>query len=221
MYDRFNDTGKYSAKWVQITKKFLKLAFVDGHREASCLCSRCENRRMLSEYEMSAHLAKNGFMLNCLLWHQHREVKPAIVDESDENNDVDRMDDMVADIRRGYDLESEDLPSEVQNFYKLLTALEEKVYDDTDVTVLQVVTHLMEFKSKYNFLNKCYNYIVKLIIELILVKHNMSKDLYQSKKIVSGLRMNYEKIDTCEKITCSFGRTTRMTPNIGSGNGSR
>jgi hypothetical protein len=40
---------------------------------------------------------------------------------------------------------------------------------------------------------------VKLIIDLIPAKHNMSKDLYQSKKIVSSLRMNYEKIDAYEK----------------------
>jgi hypothetical protein len=31
------------------------------------------------------------------------------------------------------------------------------------------------------------------------VKHNMSKDLYQFKKIMFVLGMNYEKIDACEK----------------------
>jgi hypothetical protein len=36
---------------------------------------------------------------------------------------------------------------------------------------------------------------MKLIIDLISVKHNMLKDLYQSKKIVVSLGMNYEKID--------------------------
>jgi hypothetical protein len=87
----------------------------------------------------------------------------------------------------------------VQNFYRSLVASEEKVHDGTDVIVLQVVTHLMVFKSKYNFSNQCYNDIVKLIIDLIPVKHNIPKDLYQSKNIVSGLRMNYEKIDACEK----------------------
>jgi hypothetical protein len=75
-----------------------------------------------------------------------REVQPTIADESDENNDVDQMDDMVADVERGYDLESEDPPSEVQNFYRLLATLEEKVDDGTDMTVLQVVTRLMGFK---------------------------------------------------------------------------
>jgi hypothetical protein len=58
---------------------------------------------------------------------------------------------------------------------------------------------LMWMKSNYNFSNQCYNNIMKFIIDLIPMKHNMSKDLCQSKKIVVGLGMNCEKIDICEK----------------------
>jgi hypothetical protein len=131
-------------------------------------------------------------------------VQPVVGDELDRNDDVDRMDDMVADIGRGYDLKFEDPPSEVQNFYSLLAASEEKVHDDTDVTVLQTVTCLMAFKLKYIFLNYCYNDIIKLIIDLIPVKHSMMKELYQSKKIVYDLKMNYEEIDACEKNCVLF-----------------
>jgi hypothetical protein len=88
----------------------------------------------------------------------------------------------------------------VQNFYRLFAAADEKVYDGTDVTVLQVVTHLMAMKSKYSFSNQCYNDIVKLIIDLIPMMQNMRKDLYWCQKIVSDLGMNYEKIDVCEKL---------------------
>jgi hypothetical protein len=45
---------------------------------------------------------------------------------------------------------------------------------------------------------------VKLIIDLIPAKHNIPKDLYQSKKIVAGLGMNYEKIDVCERNCMVF-----------------
>jgi hypothetical protein len=62
----------------------------------------------------------------------------------------------------------------------------------------------MGMKLKYNFSNQCYNDIVKLIIDLITVKHNMMKDLYQSKKIVARLGMNYEKIDVCERNCMLF-----------------
>jgi hypothetical protein len=82
------------------------------------------------------------------------------------------------------------------------------VHDGTDVT------RHMSFKSKYNFSNQCYNDIMKLIIDLIPAKHNMSKDLYQYKKIVSDLRMNYEKIDVYEKSACCFERSIRTTLNI-------
>jgi hypothetical protein len=129
-----------------------------------------------------------------------RGVQPLVADESDENDDDNRMDEMVTDIGRGYDLESTDPPLEVQNFYKLLATLEEKVNNDTDVTVLQVVTRLMAIKSKHNLSNQCYNDIVKLIIDLIPMKHNMLKDLYQSKKIMSDIGMNYEKTDACKKL---------------------
>jgi hypothetical protein len=93
----------------------------------------------------------------------------------------------------------------VQNFYRLLTATDEKVHDGSDVTVLQAVTRLMAMESKYNFSNQYYNDIVKLIIDLIPTKHNMLKDLYhQSKKIVFSLGMKYEKIDVCKKNCMLF-----------------
>jgi hypothetical protein len=78
-------------------------------------------------------------MSNYLVWRDHGEVEPPIVGaESDENEDGDRMDEMLADIGREYEVgsrEQEQL-SEVQNFYWLLATVDEKVHDGTDVTVL-------------------------------------------------------------------------------------
>jgi hypothetical protein len=135
---------------------------------------------MLSEYEMCGHIAKNGFMPNYLVWYQHGEVQAAAPVESDGSDDEDRMDDMIADIGMEYDLGSGDQqpPSEVQNFYRLLTASKEKVHDGTKMIVLLVMTCLMGMKSKYNFSSQCYNDIVKFVIDLIPVKQNMLKDLY-------------------------------------------
>jgi hypothetical protein len=73
------------------------------------------------------------------------------------------------------------------------------VHDDTKLTILHAVMRLMGMKLKYNFSNQCYNDVMKLIIDLILSKHNMPKGLYQLKNIFAGLGMNYEKIDVCER----------------------
>jgi hypothetical protein len=62
----------------------------------------------------------------------------------------------------------------------------------------------MGMKSMYNLSNQCYNDIVKFIIDLISVNYNMLEDLYQSKKIVASLRMDYEKIDACKKNCMLF-----------------
>jgi hypothetical protein len=74
-----------------------------------------------------------------MVWCDHGEVEPPVVGaESDENEDGDRMDEMLDDIGREYEVGSREqgqLP-EVQNFYWLLAAVDEKVHDGTDVTVL-------------------------------------------------------------------------------------
>jgi hypothetical protein len=133
MYNRFSDKGAHSTEWFEITNNFMKLVFTGDRREAKFSCNRCQNRRMLSEYEMSDHIAKHRFMPNYLVWHQHGEVQAAAPAKSDGSDDEDRMDDMIADIGIEYDLGSGDQhpPPEVQNFYRLIGASDEKVHDGT------------------------------------------------------------------------------------------
>jgi hypothetical protein len=131
MYDGFSDKDAHSAECFEIAKNFLKLAFAGDRREVRCPCNRCWNRRMLSEYEMSDHIGKHGFMPNYLVWHQHGEVQSATPAESDGSDDADWMDDTIANIGMEYDLGSGDqhpLP-EVQNSYRLLATSGEKVHN--------------------------------------------------------------------------------------------
>jgi hypothetical protein len=46
-------------------------------------------------------------MSNYLVWHDHGEVEPPVIGaKSDRNKDDDRMDEMVADISRKYEVGS-------------------------------------------------------------------------------------------------------------------
>jgi hypothetical protein len=69
MYNGFSDKGAHSGEWFEIVKNFLKLAFASDRYEAKCPCNRCQNRRILCEYEMPSHIAKHRFMPNYLVWH--------------------------------------------------------------------------------------------------------------------------------------------------------
>jgi len=200
MYDGWSRTGEHTMEWARIANAFMTQAFASGCTVAKCPCKNCKNRLRQYRHEIQVHLCKDGFMPEYLVWHEHGELEHA--SESDGNDDEDRMDEMIADVGREYEKESP--PEEVQKFFRLLAASDEKVHEGTNVTVLQAVTRLMAMKSKYNFANNCYNGILKLIIDLLPSNHKMPKDLYQSKKILAGLGMNYEKIDACENNCMLF-----------------
>jgi hypothetical protein len=61
------------------------------------------------------------------------------------------------------------------------------------VYVLVFVTRLMAIKSKLTFSNICYKELVNLVSDVVLENHKMTKDMHQSKKLLSGLGMHYEK----------------------------
>jgi hypothetical protein len=212
MYDGFDSvTHGHSDAWVRVADEFVVLAFAGDAHFAKCPCRECRNLIRLKKVEVSYHVFKHGFMLHYLVWHEHGEVETTV--ESDGDQDVDQIYDMVDDIRNEY-LElrnNQSLLEDVKEFYKLLEALEAKVHEGTDVTVLQAVTRLMAMKSKYNFSNNYYNDIVKLIIDLIPSNHNMPKDLYHCKKIVASLGMNYQKIDACEDNCMLFWKEHEKT----------
>jgi hypothetical protein len=86
---------------------------------------------------------------------------------------------------------------EVEAFFKLLKPLEEPLHEYIEVTLLVFITRLMVIKSKYFFSNNCYNDLMKLISDILSKPHKVSKDMYQSKKIMSALGLKYENIDVC------------------------
>jgi hypothetical protein len=95
---------------------------------------------------------------------------------------IDRMDKMLEAIQADV---TEDPPTvEVEVFFKLLKASEEPLHEYTEVTLLAFITRLMAIKSKYFFSNNCYNNLIKLISNILLKPHKVSKDMYQSKKMM-------------------------------------
>jgi hypothetical protein len=112
-------------------KDFLNQAFLGGHCVLKFPCKICQNYRFLTQDEVQVHLCKKGIMPNCLVWRGHGEVEPPTVGaKSNGNEDEDRMDEMLTDIGREYEVgsgEQTPLP-EVQNFYRLLATSDEKVH---------------------------------------------------------------------------------------------
>jgi hypothetical protein len=66
------------------------------------------------------------------------------------------------------------------------------------MSVPYFVTRLMAIKSKFAFSNNCYKELLKFINDVLLANYMLPRDMYQSKKLLSGLSMDYEKIDVCQ-----------------------
>jgi hypothetical protein len=171
---------------------------------------------------MSIDHCKNGSMLGYEVWVHHGEnPPPRIVSEvqSHEEGDYDRMEGMLDDVRhellpvdsenprQPFDYEGPRTP-EVQKFFELLKAAKEPLHEHTKVIVLVFVTRLMAIKSKFALSNNCYKELLNLISDVLLENHKMPKDMYQSKKLLSGFGMAYKKIDVCDNNCMLFWKET-------------
>jgi hypothetical protein len=145
----------------------------------------------------------NGFAPNYETWVFHSEKYTAVAAEESKNDraGADRMDEMLEAIRPEFDLDTEDPPTpEVEEFFRLLKALEEPLHKHMKVTLLTFMTRLMAIKSKFFFSNNCYNELLKFIGDVLLNPNKLPKDMYHSKKLVKRLGMDYEKIDALLKF---------------------
>jgi hypothetical protein len=119
-------------------------------------------------------------------------------DEDDRSGD-DRMDEMLDAIWLELETNCEDPPTpKVQKFFDMLRASKETLHEHTTVSVLAFITRVTSIKSKFRFSNKCYEELLTLFSDVLPSKHKMPKDMYQSKKLLSALGMEYENIDVCK-----------------------
>lgn len=83
----------------------------------------------------------------------------------------------------------DELTLEVKEILRLLKALEESLHEDMTMTLLGFLPHLMAIKLFFS--NNCYNELIKLFEDVLLMSHKYPKDMFQSKKLLKGLSTNY------------------------------
>jgi hypothetical protein len=66
------------------------------------------------------------------------------------------------------------------------------------MSILSFVPQLMAIKSKFAFSNNSYKELLKLFNDVLPANHKVPRDMYQSKKLLSGLGMDYKKLDVCQ-----------------------
>ncbi|WVZ93738.1 hypothetical protein U9M48_039695 [Paspalum notatum var. saurae] len=194
MYEGWRKNGAHSREWQAITEDFLKQAFKVARGPVTlCPCLDYKNGSYKTRHVMEEHLCIFGFMRDYLVWHKHGEQASHRISEPAQQSHDGMMMDMLNDLAMEED--NQPLP-EVQEFYRLLEAGDEKLHDHTEKTVLDTVLRLMAIKLKHNISNSCFNDITELVSEVIPSDH----------KLMAGLGMKYEKIDVCPSNCMLFWR---------------
>ena len=159
-------------------------------------------------------------MPNYEVWVHHGEIVPSInlpIVPTNDFDDYDKMDEMLDDLREDIDIPSESVDpptAEVKKFFDLLKASEEPLHEYTSVSILAFVTRLVAIKSKFALSRNCYQELLKLFSDVLPPNHKMPKDLYQSKKLLSGLGMDYQKIDVCTDNCMIFWKEHKDEKNV-------
>jgi hypothetical protein len=203
MYGGWKKSGAHTREWMNKTQEFIDRAFsVSTNRGVKCPCSRCRNALSEDKRMLTMHICMFGFMPGYEVWTHHgepvRQRTASVAEEEEDRSGDDRMDEMLDVIRSELETNSKDPPtSEVQKFFDILRALEESLHEHTTLSVLAFVARFTTIKLKFAFSNKCYKELLNLISN-VLPNHKLPKDMYQSKKLLSTLSMEYEKIDACK-----------------------
>jgi hypothetical protein len=186
------------------TQKFIDRAFSGRlDEDVKCPYNRCRNTLCEDKRALTMHRCKFGFMSGYDVWTHHGEIihqrNASVAEDKDDRSGDDRMSEMLDAIQPEFEINRED-PStpEVQIFFDMLRTLEESLHDHMTVSVLTFITRIISIKSKFVFSNKCYKELLSLFSDVLSSNHKMSKDIYQSKKLLSALSMEYEKIDMCK-----------------------
>ena len=109
MYEGWKNSGAHSDEWVVKATAFVNRAFsLSSIGKVKCPCNKCRNFFPQDKKMMSLHLCRVGFMPGYELWVHHGESCPQ---DAVEEEDDDRMHEMVEALIPEIDLDSEDPPT--------------------------------------------------------------------------------------------------------------
>jgi hypothetical protein len=209
MYTGRSSHSDFTTEWTMKTNDFLKLAFGESAKGAIlvlCPYKRSANRKRKNKVDMSKHLLKNGFMLDCTRWVHHgeahrltEEVARPRVEDFDASARVAGMLDDWHEGQYGEGRTEEEMEPTTKAFYDMMSSAQKPLHDQTLVSQLDAIGRLMGFKSECSMSREHFDGILIVIGSLLLDGHILPKSMYESQKLLRALKMSYDQIHICPK----------------------
>jgi hypothetical protein len=102
--------------------------------------------------------------------------------------------------------------------YDMFDAAQKPLHDQTNVSQLDAIWHVMAFKSQYSMSRDTFDGLLTIISSLLPEDHVLPKSMYEAQKLLRALKMTYEKIHACLKGCVYLGKNTRRQSTVRSVN---
>ena len=181
---------------------FISFAIQNSTRKISirCPCLQCGNLIFHTPQIIREHLFFYGFDQSYLIWYWHGEAGPSSeptttkAERCTKNqffNDVDSTIDMVKAVH-------DDFHADAEIFKKLLQDAEKPLYPGCrKFTKLSALVKLYNLKARYGWSDKGFSELLGLLGEMLPLNNELPLSMYEAKKTLNALGMEYEKIHAC------------------------
>ena len=94
---------------------------------------------------------------------------------------------------------SEDPEENTKEYYEALFASQKPLHENTEVTQLDAIAHLMAFKCHRNLCRDGFDELLVIVGSLLPKGHLLPQNFYYSTKLLSDLKMSSQQIHACPK----------------------
>lgn len=174
-----------------------------------CPCQKCKHKRFHPPQTVRVHIAKKGFVPNYYTWVFHGEVRLPNV-HIEEGSASCRLEEMIFDAGNSLHLNmnepEEEAPNpQAQQLYDMLSAADTELWPGcSNHSQLSLIARLITLKSENGLSEKCYDEIAELIKEVVPENNSVTKNFYETKRLLRGMGLPVEIIDYCRNNCMIF-----------------
>ena len=193
-----NRMSKAYEKGVENFLEFAKNNCVDPN-EVSCPCANCFNLKNHTVAEIEDHLYLNGIdqTYTRWIWHGEDPVRSSSQNPAQTNNGVDEIiddEDNELDMINDADERFVDHP---EQFETLLNDAKSPLYTGCKFTKLSTLVRLWNLKAGGGWSNNSFTVLLEFLKELLPDENKITTSIYETKKVLYSLGMEYTKIHAC------------------------
>ena len=100
--------------------------------------------------------------------------------------------------------EPEEPEATAKAFLEVLASSKKPLYAGAKISQLDAISQLIAVKAEYGCSQKCFEAFLGVWANSLPEGHELPKSMYDTKKIMKALSMDYEKIDVCPKNCLLF-----------------